>query len=107
MKGGLERGAVSGKGPEREIVHSGSGYISQPSTTAVATNPPNIIAAVPNLLARIVPHQRRKHDGHEEREEGQQQEVTGHLRPIAISKASRITRKFKSPATIRKVLPYS
>ena len=81
--------------------------MSQPSTTAVATKPTEHHCRGTNLLARIVPHQRRKHDGHEEREEREQQEVTGHLRPIAMSKASRTTRKFKRPATIRKVLPYS
>ena len=44
--------------------------------------------------------------GYEKRKQHEEQEM-GHFRPIAMSKASRTTRKFKRPATMRKLLPYS
>ena len=67
----------------------------------------------PDLLARVVAHQHREHDRHEEGKERKQEEMAGHVRyflyflPMAMSKASRMTRKFKRPATMRKLLPYS
>ena len=60
-----------------------------------------------DLGARLVAHDDRQHQRDKEREQRQQQEVIGHLRPIATSKASRITREFNRPATIMKQLPYS
>ena len=59
------------------------------------------------LLARFLTRQRGEDRGHRHGKEDQQQEVAAHLRPTAISNASRITRKFKRPETIRKLLPYS
>ncbi len=59
------------------------------------------------LLTRLIAHERRKHDRHEQREDHHQSEVAGHLRPLAMSNASRTTSMLSSPATITKVFPYS
>ena len=50
------------------------------------------------LLPRIVTHQHGEHDRDEKRKEASSRKMTGHLRPIAMSNASRITRKFSRPA---------
>ena len=59
------------------------------------------------MLARLVASQRCKHDRDEQREERHQCEMTGHLRPCAISNASRTTSMLSRPATIMNALPYS
>src|SRR5215212_727482 len=59
------------------------------------------------LRPGFVAQEDREDERHEEREEHERQEVAGHLRPMPMSKASRITRKFSRPATMRKQLPYS
>lgn len=59
------------------------------------------------LLTGIVAHQRRERDGDEQREQEEQAEMSGHLRPWATSYASSTTSVFNSPATITNALPYS
>ena len=59
------------------------------------------------LFAGIVAHQRRERDGNEEREQQEQSEVGGHLRPCAMSYASSTTSMFNSPATMMNAFPYS
>ena len=86
---------------------SGRGYISQPITNAAAMKPPNIIAPRRACCRGIVAQQDGEDQRDEEGEQRQQEEVIGHLRPIAMSNASSITRKFSRPATIMNVLPYS
>src|SRR6185369_5252179 len=66
------------------------------------------LRAEAELLFRVVAHQRRKHDGHKQREHDHQTHVRRrHFRPCVISKASSTTSMFSRPATIRKALPYS
>src|SRR5688572_32498525 len=65
------------------------------------------LRAGPQLRAGLVAQQHREDNRHQEREDRHQQEMACHLRPMAMSNASRMTRKFSRPATMRKVLPYS
>ena len=59
------------------------------------------------LLSWFIAEEHAEHERHKKGEQHEKQEVTSHLRPSAMSYASRITRKFKSPDTIRKQFPYS
>src|SRR5262245_22302464 len=65
------------------------------------------LRAETELLLRIVTHQRRKDDGHEQCEQHHQADMGRHLRPCVMSNASSTTSMFSSPATIRKAFPYS
>ena len=69
--------------------------------------PPNIMPPSRSCARDVVAQQHGEDQRHEEREEHEQQNVIGHFRPMAMSKASRMTRKFSRPATIMNVLPYS
>src|ERR1044071_2999798 len=62
----------------------------------------------PQLLSRVVTHQRPEDDGDEESERDHQAGVRGvHFRPCVTSNASSTTSMLSRPATIRKALPYS
>ena len=107
----------NGRPPDPAGIASGSSErqrVHQPAdrTSATARNPPNISPPSPHLLARIVAQQRGEHRRNQEREQTRsrgewsrpirQRRWRRHLRPIATSNASRMTRKFSSPATMRK-----
>src|SRR5262245_61126319 len=59
------------------------------------------------LLLRLVAHQRREDDRHEQREQNHQADMGRHLRPCVISNASSTTSMFSRPETMRNALPYS
>src|SRR5690242_3783115 len=62
----------------------------------------------PQLLFRVVTHQRPEDDGDEERKSDHQAGVRRvHLRPCVTSNASSTTSMLSRPATIRNALPYS
>src|SRR4051794_31522611 len=63
--------------------------------------------AGPQLGARLVAKQHGKNQRHEKGKQREEENVARHFRPMPMSKASRMTRKLRSPATIRKQLPYS
>src|SRR5262249_55563570 len=67
----------------------------------------------PDLLTPLVLQQRGEHDRHEQRVDDHEEKMARrngrqhHFLPCAMSKASRIARKFSRPDVIRNVLPYS
>src|SRR5205085_370853 len=63
--------------------------------------------ARPHLGAWVVAQQHGKDQRDEKGKQREQQHVARHFRPMPMSNASRTTRKFSRPATIRKQLPYS
>src|SRR4029450_9080478 len=65
-------------------------------------------ASQEQLLPRIVFRENRENEGDEEREDDEKQQVTLHyFLPAATSYTSMTTRRLRSPATIKYVLPYS
>src|SRR5262245_12902240 len=82
--------------------------VEQPTREDTAAYQPAEQAGTePKLLRRIVTHQCREDEGHEEREHCHDTEVSRHLRPCATSNASSTTSMLSSPATMRNALPYS
>ena len=61
----------------------------------------------PQLRSRLLAQKHREYERYQEGKYQQKKEVAGHFRPTAMSYASRMTREFKRPETIRKQLPYS
>ena len=76
------RGRSAERSASRPPRHSGNGYISQPSTSAAAMNPPNIIAPVRSCARGSSRSSTAKDERHEKRKQHEQQEVAGHLRPM-------------------------
>ena len=82
--------------------------VKQPANQNAGTDEPTEEArAKLDLILRIVSRENREHDGDEQREDHHQTEMTGHLRPLAMSNTSSTTSMLSRPAAMMKVLPYS